>query len=146
MKCWECEKETNNIHQHHVVPRSRGGTKTLPLCQECHSKAHHMRKNMNTSVLTKQALAKKKKRGERLGSPPASFRMVDGVLYPTDETEIVVMAVRMRQGGAKLREVQVATGWLLTKTHRVCSFWKGKEEELYNIWENKPRLPKNTPR
>ena len=68
-KCFECEAEGVTIHQHHVVPRSRGGTKTIPLCEPCHSKAHHRKKNMNTSSLVKQAMAKRKAAGAIFGSP-----------------------------------------------------------------------------
>ena len=37
-KCFEC----NNPAQvnHHVVPKVLGGTQTIPLCNECHSKVH----------------------------------------------------------------------------------------------------------
>lgn len=64
--CFECGRPSEC--DHHVVPRSRGGTRTVPLCGECHGKAHHTNKNMNTSTLTKAALAAAKKRGVRLGS------------------------------------------------------------------------------
>ena len=67
--CFECEAEGVAIHHHHVVPRSRGGTKTIPLCEPCHSKAHHRKKNMNTSSLVKQAMAKRKAAGATFGSP-----------------------------------------------------------------------------
>ena len=67
--CWECELETEVIHNHHVVPKIRGGTKTVPLCEVCHSKAHHRDKNMNTSALTKEGLRKAKERGVKLGNP-----------------------------------------------------------------------------
>lgn len=37
-KCFECEcPATIN---HHVVPQTKGGTKTVPLCNECHSLVH----------------------------------------------------------------------------------------------------------
>jgi len=137
MKCWECEIETENIHHHHVIPRSRGGTKTVPLCQPCHSKAHHMKKNMTVSALTKAALAKKKKRGERLGQPPATLRVVGGLLLPTEETADLIKAIEMRRAGAKYREIMESTGWTLNKVGRVCVYWKGKEEELYEIWERR---------
>jgi len=38
--CFECGEAAE--HDHHVVPRSRGGTKTVPLCGPCHAKAHDM--------------------------------------------------------------------------------------------------------
>ena len=67
-KCFECGT-SSCIQHHHVVPRSRGGTRTIPLCEECHSKAHHRKKNMNTSRLTKEALANLKAQGVVLGNP-----------------------------------------------------------------------------
>lgn len=66
-KCWGCDCETEHIHNHHVVPRSRGGTRTVPLCEPCHSKAHHRKKNMNTSTLVKEAYLRRKK---EVGSKP----------------------------------------------------------------------------
>jgi len=67
MKCWECEQETNDIHHHHVVPRCRGGTKTVPLCVSCHSKAHHRKKNMNTGQLTREGIARRRAKGLPIG-------------------------------------------------------------------------------
>lgn len=37
--CFECGS-SENIHQHHIIPKSLGGTKTIPLCVECHGKVH----------------------------------------------------------------------------------------------------------
>jgi hypothetical protein len=37
--CFECGSN-NNIHQHHVVPRTLGGVRTIPLCGDCHGKVH----------------------------------------------------------------------------------------------------------
>ncbi len=67
--CWECNATSVEIHHHHPVPRSRGGTKTVPLCLECHAKAHHRKKRMASSILTKEGLARAKKRGVALGNP-----------------------------------------------------------------------------
>ena len=89
------------------------------------------------SVRTKAALKAKKERGERLGKPPATLRVEDGVLVPTAATGSVVQAVEMRAAGAKLHEVEAATGWTRSKTQRVCSYWKGREDELATIWERR---------
>lgn len=86
------------------------------------------------SARTKASLAAKKARGERLGTPPATLRVEDGVLVPTAATGSVVQAVEMRSNGAKLREVVAATGWTPSKTQRVCAYWKGREDELATIW------------
>jgi DNA invertase Pin-like site-specific DNA recombinase len=36
--CFECGRPASV--QHHVIPRSKQGTKTIPLCNECHSLVH----------------------------------------------------------------------------------------------------------
>lgn len=41
-RCFECGK-TKHVVNHHVVPRSLGGTATVPLCDGCHDKAHKAR-------------------------------------------------------------------------------------------------------
>lgn len=38
-ECFECGS-SYMIENHHVVPRSVGGTKTIPLCVICHGKVH----------------------------------------------------------------------------------------------------------
>ena len=68
-KCFECET-TEDLQQHHVVPRSRGGTKTVTLCHSCHMKAHGRdSKGLNHSRLTKEGLARARARGVKLGGP-----------------------------------------------------------------------------
>lgn len=36
--CFECGNPKEEMH--HIIPKSKGGTKTIPLCVECHGKAH----------------------------------------------------------------------------------------------------------
>jgi hypothetical protein len=56
------------IHNHHVVPKIKGGTKTVPLCLSCHGKVHGVN-FLNHKELTKRGLAEAKKRGIKLGNP-----------------------------------------------------------------------------
>ena len=68
-KCFECET-TEDLHQHHVVPRSRGGTKTVTLCHSCHMKAHGRdSKGLNHSRMVKEGLARAKAKGVKIGNP-----------------------------------------------------------------------------
>ena len=67
-KCFECES-TEDLQEHHIVPKSRGGAKTVTLCYSCHLDAHGRdSKGMNHSQLTKKALQIAKARGVKLGS------------------------------------------------------------------------------
>ena len=65
--CFECGANSE-LHMHHVVPKSAGGTKTIPLCVVCHGKVHG-RDFMHHKALTIAGLKKAKDRGVKLGNP-----------------------------------------------------------------------------
>lgn len=118
MKCWECGCESET-HDHHVVPKSRGGTRTVPLCVKCHSKAHHRKGNMSTPALTSAALQAKKARGERLGRPRYGWRVEDGELVPVEAEQAVVRQVAdLRAQGLSQRAIAAALGLPKSKVHR----------------------------
>ena len=55
-KCFECGA-IEDLQEHHVVPRLRGGTKTITLCYGCHMKAHGRDgKGLNHSKLTSKGM------------------------------------------------------------------------------------------
>ena len=58
--CFECGK--NAEHNHHVVPKVLGGTKTVPLCTDCHGLVHD-RNLTRHRELQKKGIAKAKARG-----------------------------------------------------------------------------------
>lgn len=66
-KCFECGS-TENIHEHHVVPRCRGGKKTIPICKKCHNLCHHENGNMTTRKLSKVKTKKTKNIGHIMKS------------------------------------------------------------------------------
>jgi hypothetical protein len=75
-KCFECGNPAQN--EHHVVPRVKGGTNTLPLCLGCHAKVHGL-KAMAHSELTREGLAAYKAGGGLLGSSrPGAYRLTGG--------------------------------------------------------------------
>ena len=59
-KCFECDEPAQC--NHHIIPKSLGGTKTIPLCLSCHSKVHG-KDFVKMSKLKKIGLEKAKKRG-----------------------------------------------------------------------------------
>ena len=78
-KCFECEA-TEDLQEHHVVPRSRGGTKTVTLCNSCHQKAHGRdSKGLNHSRLTKEGIERARKRGVKLGGPNLNAARQKGI-------------------------------------------------------------------
>ena len=66
MTCFECGS-AGPIHDHHVVPKSKGGTNTVPLCELCHGLVHGQ--SMHISELTRESLRRRKAAGVRLGRP-----------------------------------------------------------------------------
>ena len=78
-KCFECGT-MECIQHHHVIPRSLGGTKTIPLCSICHGKVHGIKrdKQINVSELTKEGLKRAKANGVVLGNPRLSEAAVKG--------------------------------------------------------------------
>lgn len=67
MSCFECGS-AKDLQQHHVVPRSVGGTKTVTLCQSCHDLVHGVKK-LSISELTKLGLKRRREKGLPLGAP-----------------------------------------------------------------------------
>lgn len=102
--CFECGGLADVAH--HVVPRSRGGTKTVRLCEGCHGKAHG--RAMTTNALTREALARKRANGERTGGLPFGFDLAsDGVtLIPNaGEQESLGVILGLRAQGVTLNGI-----------------------------------------
>ena len=101
-QCFECEKTEDEIeiHDHHVVPRSKGGTKTIPLCFECHALVHN-RKAVAIGQLIKESHQARKARGYVATTPPYGMAVEDdGKLVKDKGEDLVVRAVkRMRHLG-----------------------------------------------
>ena len=103
--CFECGAPSD--HDHHVVPRVLGGTKTVPLCERCHAKVHD-REYMATGALTSAAMQHMRARGEYTGGrPPLGFELGDDGQLIRVETEqhAVVLARQLRENGLTLRAV-----------------------------------------
>ena len=109
-RCFECGSK-ENIQHHHVVPRVKGGTKTIPLCQICHAKVHgdHMLKIQKLA-----AIGRKRKVKERieqgmptgLGRPFNSNETVEQFLNKPVNLEIK----RLLMEGFRIKKIMEMTG------------------------------------
>lgn len=103
MTCFECDSP-GPLHQHHVIPRSRGGTRTVPLCEDCHGVVHG--KDLRISALTSAALRRMRDQGLYTGGRvPYGWRLTDdGELVEDHGEQLVIAAVReYRAEGLSLR-------------------------------------------
>ena len=103
--CFNCGAPAH--HDHHVVPRSIGGVATVPLCGDCHGKAHGHHGLRSTTELTRAALAVKRSRGERTGGIPYGYSAdAAGRRVPDAAEQRVVARVReLRAEGATFRAI-----------------------------------------
>ena len=102
--CWECDAGPP-LHDHHVVPRSRGGTRTVPLCEPCHGKVHD--KDMTISAMIREAHARIRKHGGRPpGKPPLGYSKTSGPLTidPTERALLFRMH-QLRVSGLSIRKI-----------------------------------------
>lgn len=91
--CFECDRESH--HMHHVVPRSLGGTKMVPLCEACHGLVHglDMSGNGGHARLTRKGLEKARAEGRIGGRRPK---------YPQGIRD---KAISMREDGGSCRVI-----------------------------------------
>jgi hypothetical protein len=115
--CFECESPTD--HDHHVVPRSLGGTKTVPLCHACHAKAHGLQPGVwaNHRALTVAALERRKASGLIAGQVPFGKRDAgDGRLVDEpNEVRTMQRIIELWTGGVSIRKIATM---LDTEEHR----------------------------
>jgi len=104
IKCFECGS-TDDLYDHHVVPQSLGGTKTIVLCGGCHGKVHQ-RGGIGSKALTKAALAVMKSKGLRTGTVAFGCRVADDgktlIAYQPEQT-IIAKVHELRRAGYTLR-------------------------------------------
>ena len=67
--CFECDS-IHDLHDHHVVPKSLGGNKTVKLCPNCHGKIHD-RNFLTHKSLQRQGIIKAMQNGVKFGRPKA---------------------------------------------------------------------------
>ena len=114
-QCWECGVDAH-VHDHHPVPKSRGGTRTIPLCESCHGKAHHRDGNMATSALTSAALKAKAAQGEKVGGVQ-TYGKADGIDADRAATERAILD-RVRELRATGMTVRAIADELARLGHR----------------------------
>ena len=113
-KCIECGAPT--VYTHHIIPVSRGGTATVPICQVCHDLVHDRRtgeRNDDHATLTKEALALLRDAGVRLGGLPYGWKRTDKrdasgrvILEEVEEEMVTVNRVLdLRRRGVTLRNI-----------------------------------------
>ena len=101
----------DNLNQHHLVPRSLGGSgdesNLITLCGSCHAKVHQLQADWRHSELTRNAMRHKQNQGEYIGGgAPYGFELVDGELIEDSyEHDVIRQAKELRDSGLSLAAV-----------------------------------------
>lgn len=117
--CFECGKPAE--YNHHVVPRSRGGTRTVPLCAACHGKAH----DITMKNLTSCAMQKLKAAGLYTGGKVLyGYRKGEEGELITNEEEQAVISIMMNyhNQGMGLQKIARHVGLLDIRTRAGTDF------------------------
>ena len=136
-KCFECNKPAQV--EHHVVPKVLGGTKTIPLCNDCHSKVHG--KNLTNLTRLKE---KKLKENARKGQPavaalPVGYKRIGK--RGSKETVIDEEKKWIPQKAFELYEKGYSL-FKITEYFKTCSYFtkQGKDlsrQSAYNLLKNR---------
>jgi hypothetical protein len=85
--CFDCGSD-EHIHYHHVVPETKGGTMTIPLCIICHGKVHN-RDFMKIKELQKVGIEKAKRLGKYKGRTNGSYMNTEKWIQKPKNYEVV---------------------------------------------------------
>lgn len=100
-KCFECNEPMEAMH--HVVPKSKGGKKMIPLCLKCHTIIHD-RNFVKHRILLLEGVKKAKLLGKFKGRKLGTIESKDTIL----EKHNVIMNYLLN--GKTVREIVLLNG------------------------------------
>lgn len=118
--CVECGKD-RDLHWHHVIPRSRGGTFTVPLCERCHSSVHFDNPEhfVQLSTLIRNGISESKKRAVSEG------RTWNGGRKPLS-AETILNVIELHKEKKSIREIARMLGIGKTSVERILKNQKNQ--------------------
>jgi|HubBroStandDraft_6_1064221.scaffolds.fasta_scaffold767035_2 hypothetical protein len=104
MNCFECGQIAQ--HEHHVIPRSLGGTRTVWLCERHHGMVHGLAFT-NHGVLTRLGQARRRAEGYAAGPIPYGWKAAPDGKLEIDYHEVAVarQCRHLRERGLSLRAI-----------------------------------------
>jgi hypothetical protein len=116
--CFECGAPKEEMH--HIIPKSRGGKKTIPLCIDCHGKAHdvsHRRLMINAA---KEGRKKYVENGGKLGRKIGSFISDEEMMLKHSDI------VEKLNNGISIRKIMEITQKSSGTVQRIKKIWENK--------------------
>jgi phage FluMu protein gp41 len=116
--CFECGAPKEEMH--HVVPKSKGGKRTLPLCVDCHGKAHDTSHRRLMIDAAKEGRRKYVENGGKLGRKIGSIVNDDEMLLRH------VDVIKELENKSSIRKIM-----------KLTQKSSGTVQKVKKIWENK---------
>jgi hypothetical protein len=116
--CFECGSD-NGIEYHHVVPYIKGGTKTIPLCIECHGKVHSI-DFVKARELKKIGIQRAKERGVVFGRRVGVKEPIEKWLEK-ESTQKIIPLLKQRISYVKISKI---VGCSISKVQKVSDYLK----------------------
>jgi len=116
--CFECGSN-NSIEYHHVVPYIKGGTKTIPLCIECHSKVHGI-DFVKARELKKIGIQRAKENGVVFGRRVGVKEPIEKWLAKESTQKIIPL---LKQGVSYVK-ISKIVGCSISKVQKVSDYLK----------------------
>ena len=116
--CFECGAPKEEMH--HIIPKSKGGKKTIPLCIDCHGKAHdvsHRRLMINAA---KEGRKKYVENGGKLGRKIGSFISDEEMMLKHSDI------VEKLNNGISIRKIMEITQKSSGTVQRIKKIWENK--------------------
>jgi hypothetical protein len=124
-ECFECGS-SENIHYHHIVPSTMGGTKTIPLCIVCHGKVHN-RDFTRHKVLQRIGIERAKENGVFMGRAIGSHETPEQFL---NKPKIKRAVELLNEGKLNLRKISEEVGVHFNTITKVKKLINGKSCNL----------------
>lgn len=119
--CFECETTKGEFEEHHIIPESSGGKKTVLLCIKCHMLVHGIKsmRRDNHRELTMEGLKKAKAKGITGGRPRVIRNISDLTFkraFRLEETNMIFSVANVCKGLGISKATLYRTDSLLEKT------------------------------
>jgi len=122
--CFECGDE-GGVDNHHVVPESLGGTKTVVLCYKCHGLVHD-RDFVNHRALQRAGIERAKAEGRFKGRQKGSSIKVKDFLEK-ESTKTIIDSLRKK---LSLRKAAKDSGYSLGTVQKVKKLYDKNLTEI----------------
>ena len=140
--CFECDS-SENIVDHHVVPRSLGGNRIVTLCQVCHDKVHGVDpRKISLSNLTKEGLDRARKQGVKLGAvnPQKQVKLMNaGARKAKEEFAAGILPIIREIQSTGVKTLQGVADCLNRRgilTRQGCRFFPAQVSQILKLYEN----------